>query len=111
MHLDLDQTTALAIFAAAAFDIEAKPAGIVTAHTRGGKLGKQFANRRERSSVSNRIRTRRATDRALIDHDRLVDLIEPAQRAIFSRFFFRVIKITEERTPQNVVDQSGFAAA
>ena len=111
MHLDLDQAAAFAIFAAAAFDVETEPPGVVTAHPRRGQLREQFANRRERAGVSDRIRARRAADRALVDHDRLVDLLEAAQRPMRARFVFRVIKMPEERAPQNVVDQRGFAAA
>ena len=92
MHLDFDQAAAFAIFAAPAFDIEAETPRIVTAHARRRQLREQFADRRKRAGVGDRIRARRSADRALVDHDRLVDLFDSAQRAIRARFLFRVVK-------------------
>ena len=111
MHLDLDQAAALAILAPAAFDVEAEPAGTVTAHPRSRQLREQFANRTEGAGVGHWIRTGRPPNRALIDHDRLIDLFGAAQCAICARFLFRIVKTPEERAPQNVVHQRGFSAA
>ena len=111
MHLDFDQPAAFAIFAASAFDIETEPPGIVSADARRRQLREKFANGSERAGVGDRIRARRSSDRALIDHDRLVEMVEAAERAKRSRFFFRVVKMTKERAPQNVIDQRRFAAA
>src|SRR2546423_15130187 len=105
MHLDLDQPAALAVLAAAAFDVETEPAGIVAAHPRRGKLTEQLADRRERAGVGDWIRARRASDRALVDHDRFIELIEPAQSLVNSRFVFRVVEMAKERAAQNVVHQ------
>ena len=76
MHLDLDQPAALAILATAAFDIETESPRVVAAYSRRRKLAEQFADRRERAGVGDWIRARRAADRALVDHDRFVELIE-----------------------------------
>src|SRR6516225_6447785 len=45
MHLDLDQSAAFAIFAAAALDVKAKTSGIVATHSGGRQLRKQLPNR------------------------------------------------------------------
>ena len=111
MHLDFDQSAALAILAAAAFHVETKPAGVVTAHPRSRQLRKQFADRGKSSGVGDRVRARGAADRALIDYDRFVDLLDSAQRGVRARFFFRIVKTAEQRAPHNVIDQARFAAA
>ena len=110
MHLDLDQPAALAIFAASALDVETESSDVVTAHSRRWQLREQLPNRTKRAGISHRVRARRPADRALIDHDRLVDLFHPAQRLKRARLFFRIIKTPEQRAPQNVVDQRRFAA-
>src|SRR2546430_12008200 len=111
MHLDFDQAAALAILAPATFDVETEPAGTVTAHPRSRQLREQFANRTEGARVGHWIRTGRPPNRALIDHDRLIDLFGPAQRAICARSLFRIVKTPEERAPQNVVHQRRLTAA
>ena len=111
MHFDFDQAVALAILAAAAFDVETETPRAVTANARGRQLAEEIANRRERAGVSNGIGARRAADRALIDDDRLVDLIEPVDCAVFARFVLRIVKMAEKRAAQDVVHQRRFAAA
>ena len=111
VHLDLDHPVALAIFAAAALHVEAETPRAVAANPRGRQLAEEIANRREGAGVSDRIRARGAADRALVDDDRLVDLLEAVEAAMFARLVFGVVKMAEERAPQDVVDQRGFAAA
>ena len=110
MHLDLDQAVALAIFAAAAFDVETETPRAVTANARSRQLAEQIADRRERAGVSDGIGARSAADRALVDDDRLVDLIEAAKGAVLARLVLGIVKMTEERAAQDVVDQGRFAA-
>src|SRR5712664_4428246 len=99
------------MFAAAPFDIETETASAVTAHARGRQLREQFADRTKRSGVGDWIGARCSSDRALIDHDRFVDLFDAAQRAISSRLFLRIIKPPKQCAPQNVVHQCRFAAS
>src|SRR5262249_12209639 len=87
VHLDLDQAAAFAILAAAAFHIETESSRVVTAHSRRRQLREQITDRPERAGVSYRIRSRRPADRALIDHDCLVDLFDTAQHLISAWFF------------------------
>src|SRR6478735_7269211 len=111
MHLDFDQASALAILATTAFNIETEPARVITADPRCGQLREQFAYRGERAGVCDRIRPRRPSDRALVDHNYLVDLFQTANRFVSARLIFRVIEMTEKGAPQNVIHQSRFAAA
>ena len=75
MHLDLDDTVALAGFAAPAFDVEGEASGFVAAQLRFLGLGEKRADLVEGTGVGGWIGARRATDRALVDVDDLVDLI------------------------------------
>ena len=76
VHLDLDEAVALAGLAAAALDVEREAAGPVAALARLLHLREQLADRREEPGVGRRIRARRAADRALIDADHLVEVLE-----------------------------------
>ena len=55
MHLDLGNAVALAGFAAAAFHIERKAAGVVAALPRLRHAGEEIADRREESGVGGRV--------------------------------------------------------
>ena len=111
MHLDFDQATAFTVFATATFYIEAKTSRIVPAYARRWELTEQLAYRCEGARVGDRVRAGRAANRALIDHDRLIELVASMERAMLARLILGIVKMSEERTPQNVIDQSRFAAA
>src|SRR5437879_13111282 len=87
MHFDLDQSAALAVFAATPFNVEAETPRVIAAHACGRKLCKQFANRGERTTVGNWIRSRRAPNCTLVNDYGLVDLIDPAEPAKWARLF------------------------
>src|ERR687898_1891659 len=72
MHFNLDQSVALAGFASAAFHIKTVPTRRITAHARFRQIGVQIANVSEQSSIRGGVRTRRPTNRRLIDVDDLV---------------------------------------
>ena len=76
-----------------------------------GQLTEELADRRERAGVGDGIRARGAADRALIDDDRLVDLVEAEEGAVLAGLVFGVVEMAEKRAPQDVVDEGGFAAA
>src|SRR6266403_6248212 len=103
MHFDLDQSAALAVFAATSLNVEAETPPVIAAHARGRKLCKQFANRGERTTVSDRIRSRRAPNCTLINDDGLIDLIDSAQTAKCARLFLRVVKMPEQCPAQHIV--------
>ena len=111
VHLDLFHAVAFARFAASAFHIEAEASDIVAANARGGQAGKEFAHRPEGAGVGHGIGARGAADGRLVDDDRLVDLLEAEDALVFSRTIFRAVKVAEERAPQDVVHERGFATA
>src|SRR5436309_6154839 len=78
VHFDFNQPATLAVFAATAFDIEAETPRVISAYARHRKLCEQFPNWCERTTVSNWIRSRRAPNRTLINHNSFVDLINLA---------------------------------
>src|SRR5438552_18377742 len=111
IHFDAAEAVALAGFAAAAFYVEAEPAGAIAALTRFRKHGKEIADRSEHTGISRRVRSRRATDRRLIDLDHFVDLIGTDDFAMRGARFGGATEFLRERTVKNVVDDSGCAGA
>ena len=75
----------MAIFATTTLDVEAETPRAVTAHPRSRQLAEQLPDRRKRPGVGDRIGARRAADRALINDDRLIDLIEPVECSVVAR--------------------------
>ena len=110
VHLDLDDAVALARLAAAAFDVERKPARRVAAHARLGNHREELADVIERAGVRRRIAARRAADRRLIDHDELVELARALDRSVRSARRLAV-QMLVERAHQHLVDERRFAAA
>jgi hypothetical protein len=76
VHLHLRDAVPLAGLAAPALDVEAEAPGLVAARARFLGTGEQLANRGENAGVGRRVRARRATDRALVDIDALVDMLQ-----------------------------------
>ena len=73
VHFDLPHALPLALFAAAAGDVEAEAADLVAALLRLARGGEDLANLVEQAGVGRRVAARRAADRRLIDLDQLVD--------------------------------------
>ena len=111
MHFDFNQPVALAGFAAAAFDVEAEAAGLVAAGAAFGELGEPVADRREQVGVGGGIATRCAADRALVDIDDFIDLIEPIDAGVGGWHFARAHQFARDGFVQRVDHQRGFAAA
>ncbi len=76
VHLDLDDTVALAGLAAPALDVEAEPPRLVAARLGFGQAGEPVADRGEGAGIGGGVRARRAPDRALVDVDDLVEMLE-----------------------------------
>ncbi|MCG3120366.1 MAG: hypothetical protein ALAOOOJD_03029 [bacterium] len=109
MHLDLDDTVALARFAAPAFDIETETARFVAANFGFLRLREQIANECEQAGVSRRIAARRAANRRLIDVDDLVEMLQAEQ--FFKRQWLRfgAVDLARQHAIQGLVDQRRFA--
>ena len=86
MHLYFDDAVALTGFAASALDVKAEATRIIAACARLGSPRKQFTDRCEKSCVGGGVTARRATDRALVDADDLVEMIQSEQVFVGRRF-------------------------
>ena len=73
------------------------------------RSGEEFADWREEADVGGRVRTRRATDWALVDLDHLVDLIQARDAVVRPRSIFRAVQPARERLLQNVGDEGALA--
>src|ERR1700722_19194764 len=109
MHLDADNTVALAGFAASALDVERKAARSVAAHPRIRQLREELTDRCEESGVGRGIRSRRAADRTLIDMDNLVEVLHAIEALDRPRAFAAAAEFLCERTIKGVEHQGRFA--
>ena len=75
LHFNLLEARAAAAVALADGGVEAEGAGVKATLLREFRRREEFADGGEQPDVGRRIRPRRATDRALVDLDRLVDLL------------------------------------
>src|SRR5690606_29166449 len=111
MHVDADESVPLTGLAAPSRDIEAEPAGLVSARPRGGKAREKIPDRTEYPDVGGGVGTRAASDRGLIDDDGFVEVFESLERVVIARFFFVLIEMTEKGPAHDVVDEGGLSAA
>src|SRR6266478_1974038 len=89
VHLDADQSVALACFAPSALHVEREATRFVAALARDWRRREQLPDRREQAGVGGRIAARRASDRRLVDADQLVEILQPADGAIRRRLAAR----------------------
>ena len=111
VHLDLDHAIAFAGLAAAALDVEAEASGLVAARARLRHLREQLADRREQAGVGRRVAARRATDRALVDVDDLVEMLETFDAVAGRVARAGVVEQARGIAEQRVVDQRRLAGA
>ena len=111
VHFDFEQTVAGAVLAAAALDVEAEPPRFIAAHLRGGQLREKIADNRKGAGIGDGVGSRGATDRRLIDHDYLVDLLNAEQFLVFSGTFLGTVEMAEEGAAQHIVGERAFAGA
>ena len=106
VHFHLDHTVALAGFAAAALNVKAETTRVVAAAARLGYAGEQFTHRGEDTGVGRRVRSRSTTDRALIDVDHLVEMLQAGHFAERGRFGKGgTVELALGDREQRVVDQ------
>src|SRR5690606_2404284 len=110
MHLYLDDTVTLAGFAASALDVETEATGLVAACTRFLGAGKQVANRREQAGIGGRVGAWRATDRALVDIDDFVEMLDAIDAFIRRRLEHRgAVELGGGDRVERAVDQGRLA--
>ena len=111
VHLDLHEPVALTRLAAAALHVERESARTVAADLRIRQLGEELADGREESRVRRGIGARRATDRALVDVDHLVDVLEAGDAIVLAGDHARPVKVAREMVVENVLDQRRLSGA
>ena len=111
LHLDLDDSVALAVLAATALDVEREAARAVTAQTGFRYTGEQLADGREQANVSRRIGARGPADGRLVDLDDLVDRFRALQRVVLARLVARAAHGARERSEEDLRHERALAAA
>src|SRR3569623_2101471 len=115
VHLDLAVAGAFACFAAPAAllrgDVEREPARLIAVGLRLRHLRVELADQIERLGVRRRVRSRRAADRLLVDHDRLVDLAEAGALVVRADAIHRAMQHPVESRVERRVDQRRLARA
>ena len=111
MHFDLDQAVALAFFATPALDVEAESSGVIASNLCGGQLREQIANRIEHTGVGRRVAARGAANRGLVNHDDLVQILDPSDFAMRAGALLGSVQPAEQGPAENVVHQGALAGA
>jgi hypothetical protein len=103
VHLDLDDTVALAGLAPPALDIKREaPGGVATRLCLLGQTSKPVADRREAAGIGRWVRTRGAADRRLVDVDDLVEELDTFEPVMGCRLLARIDDFND--SPANRVD-------
>src|SRR5262249_37553090 len=111
VHLDLEQTVALAFLAPAAFHIETESSGFIAPNSRGGKAREQIANGIKHPGIGRRVAPRGASDWRLVNDDDLIEVFEPFQSAMSAGTLFRTEEFAKQRPAKDVVHEGAFARA
>src|SRR5262249_13164163 len=101
---------ALAVLAPSALDVEGEAAGAVAADARLWDRRKQLADRGEQSDVGRRVGARRPADRALVDLDDLVDLLQALDPIVPADRLARPEQLARQGAVQDLGDERALAA-
>src|SRR5699024_5807979 len=93
VHLDLQNTVALARFAAAALDVKRESSAVIAAGLCFGGLCKELADVGKYAGVGGWIGARSASNRALADFDNLVQCVQSDNFFVFSRAALCLIEL------------------
>ena len=111
IHLQLRRSVPFAGLAAAAADVEAEPARLVSTRFRLGQLGMEPADLVEDLDVGGRVRARRPSDRRLIDGDHPVEVFQAVDPPMHARVADAAVEVAAQGLDQYVADQRAFARA
>src|SRR5208337_5337992 len=109
--LDLDEAVAFARLAAPAFDVKREAPGLVAPHLRLFCPGKDRPDLVEDLGVGRRVRAWRTADRALVDHDHLVDLGIEGDLLMGPGLLPGAVQLLHHALVERVVDECGLARA
>ena len=110
MHLDLDQPVALTGLAAPALDVKRNRPGLYPRALASGSPAEPIPDRRKGPVYRSRVGARRAPDRALVDIDHLVEMLEPFDRLTRRRRLPRAVQAHRGGFEQRLNRQRRFAA-
>ena len=108
MHLNLDDPVALTGLATPPFDIEGEAPGLIAALLGLRQPGKPVADWGEGPGVSRWIRTRSPPNRALVNVDDLIEMLQPFDRLTRRRRLSRTIQIHRSGLEQRLNRQGRF---
>ena len=111
MHLDLDDTVALARLAPAPFDVEAEPTRFVATRFGLGQTCEPVADRGKRPGIGRGVRPRCASDGPLVNVDDLVEMLQTFDRLTRCRRLARTVQAHGSCFEQGLNGQSGLAAS
>ena len=111
LHLDLDDPFAFARLAAAAGHVEREVAGRQPARLRVLGRGEQLADRIERLEIGDRVGSRRAPDRRLVDEDDVGDELGAFELAMRADAAIPVVLGALQRRVDDVVHERALARA
>ncbi|OPZ44246.1 MAG: hypothetical protein BWY93_00638 [Euryarchaeota archaeon ADurb.BinA087] len=111
VHLDLDQPVPLAGLATASLQVEREPSRLVTTDLRLLGPGERLPDLVKDLGVGGRVAPRGLSDRALVDHDHLVDLGIELDRFELPGSDPGMVEILLERLIKGIIDEGRFAAS
>ena len=103
VHFELGGPVSLARFAPPISDVEAEPPRRVSAQLGLRELGIEVADLVEELHVGGRVRARGATDRRLVDVDRLVEMLQAGDLLELAGVAESLVDVAVENFPQDVV--------
>ncbi|OPZ82264.1 MAG: hypothetical protein BWY77_00252 [bacterium ADurb.Bin431] len=111
MHLDLQDTVALAGLTAAALDVKTEASGLVAADLGLRQLGEEIPDGCEEAGVGGGVGARGAADRRLVDGDHLVEMLQPLDGGVGQRGLLGAVEMLVEEMVEGLVDKGALAAA
>ena len=109
VHFNLDHAVALARFAAAAAHVKAETSWRIAAGARFRHTGKQFTYGREDAGIGCRVRARGTANRALVNVDNFIEMLQTLDVAVRRRLGQRrAVQRRLRNREQRIVDQRRF---
>src|SRR5512136_888424 len=111
VHLDLDDTVAFAGLAPSPLHVKAEPSRLVASHPRVRQHRKEVPDGVEYPRVGGGIGSRDSSDRALIDADDFIDVVDPLDLFHLSYFLLRVVQPLSQGWKEDLIDEAALAGS